>query len=88
MTADELAELAERYYTELATAFVRGRLGGLRALGLRPFSLGKAPGKAKKAPARPAAPAPAPAAPAAAGSLLEYLTRPPLLAGEDEEQLL
>jgi len=32
MTADELAGLAERYYPELATAFVRGRLGGLPAL--------------------------------------------------------
>jgi hypothetical protein len=71
-----------------------------RALGVRPFTLAqagaKAGAKAKKAPAKARQPpeaveapeAPAAAPPPAAESLLQYLTRPPALAGADEEQLL
>src|SRR5262245_41172680 len=71
---------------------------GQRALGVRPFALAqaaKAAAKPKKAKA--AAPIPSPAeeageanGPASAGpaSLAAYLTKPPPLAAEDEEQLL
>src|SRR5204862_3997526 len=65
-----------------------------RALDLKPFRLKKTETKtkAKKASA-PAAPEPAPngepaVLPDAVASLLAYLTRPPALAREDEEQLL
>jgi hypothetical protein len=71
-----------------------------RALGVRPFALAQAGTKAaarpKKAAAKGKQPAevvetpevPAAVAPPAAESLLQYLTRPPALAGADEEQLL
>jgi hypothetical protein len=69
-----------------------------RALGVQPFALAQAkPGaKSKRAPARSKQPVAvaetAEAAPAAvppgSESLLHYLTRPPALAGADEEQLL
>jgi hypothetical protein len=68
-----------------------------RALGIRPFALvqakTRAGAKPKKAAARRkpaeevAEPVP-PAPPPGAESLLQYLTRPPELAGADEEQLL
>jgi hypothetical protein len=65
-----------------------------RALDVKPFVLAKAGAatKGKKLAAKPAAkPAAAPVVPATAAApaaLLDYLTRPPRLAGEDEEQLL
>lgn len=60
-----------------------------RGLSLKPFVLTKA----GKTPSKKAAPAPTPAPPAApptpaVARLLDYLTKPPHLASEDEEQLL
>jgi hypothetical protein len=60
---------------------------GQRALGVKPFRLAQAAARPKGKKAAAPSPAPAPAAPSA-GDLFGYLTRPPELAGEDEEQLL
>jgi hypothetical protein len=60
----------------------------LRALGIKPFTLGKAGGKGRKTPVRGGTEPPAPVAADAGENLLAYLTRPPQLASEDEEQLL
>jgi hypothetical protein len=64
-----------------------------RALDVKPFALAKAGSTAKtKKPAakRPAVPVgtAVPATPATPADILNYLTRPPALTGEDEEQLL
>jgi hypothetical protein len=62
-----------------------------RALNLTPFTLSKATsgGAKTKKPAAKVAPVPAAPAPSGNGdSLLNYLTRPPHFAAEDEEQLL
>jgi Family of unknown function (DUF5682) len=59
----------------------------LRALEVKPFTLGKAGAKPRKPLPRPAVLVAVP--PLDSGeTLVQYLTRPPLLATEDEEQLL
>ncbi len=61
-----------------------------RALGLKPFELTKAAGAkgAKPKKTTPVAKPPAAVPPPAPDALTNYLTRPPHLANEDEEQLL